>query len=925
MGNTASNASSPGSPTRSDVSGASKSPKRCSPKRISKLLSPSPSPKRGVDKQRVVDELKQNGLCVPEGELDNALKKNDNFVEAVSYLISNGIARKLVKGQDPRTATAKKRPQENVRPPLPPARPTASSRKISQKRSRTTAAGEGGEQSTEILSGAVPAAPGGSPRGERPLKRPTPTRGFASFIGGGGFGGLGLGGNGGGGGIGEDKSGSGAVAHKAPGRLGLGSSKRDGKKGGGVEEDGDNESTESEERSESTARDMDTDSQHVLLPMQQGSPPRHRLGRSRAVAALTAQGSERKPSRAFTSEGSPARGFAAVRSDLTKKKIEETVMAGLAQWGEKSEDQKEETARVVIKGLHLIPLGPERGQRMNEDLVRCVAAAMEELAELPNVQSGAHLISLKIHDTRNIIHEVYSTAVREYKALMNNGNNPRDGTRTDNNRSNRAITSDDERLARDGSPLPRDRSYGAPSPASAPGKQAQRSNRFDTQSPIQPGRPQQQRPPVTAKTPADRGFSTLAFGLGGGGGASSFWGNSRDKTSGGGGGGGSGGGDGGGNLFWGTPRSGDGGGGGDGGGSDSGRSRVSRADSSPSPSGAGRSTAEQQPMSNEERGFWQSLDLCYTALDNAAFVRKEEDWLQDQLEVVRERKRDVEDEDSLALEEHQNEVKTAEGVVKQTEQHVEAATRAIVAEHVGAETKDQALRSLIDRVQTACGQLEGYELLGNRGRAKLTEGSAKASLKTKRTRLVHVMHATAISAALCEHMFGDLLEIAEEMLKKAREKRLNKQQVLKSNASAVLDHLTRAMGFHMTRRMSADEDVRQSAEKFEHNAKFFGEDSKKAQKSKATLDDMQAYVNDSIRKTNDIIKKIQLLVSRMGPELPEEDCCALTKDAQQRFAVKKAEVRKEAHGRNIDVGGPMSMLQSAEDAFSPTSSRKGRP
>lgn len=42
----------------------------------------------------------------------------------------------------------------------------------------------------------------------------------------------------------------------------------------------------SEERRDSTAMTVDADSQHVLLPMQQGSPPRHRLGRSRGVVAV---------------------------------------------------------------------------------------------------------------------------------------------------------------------------------------------------------------------------------------------------------------------------------------------------------------------------------------------------------------------------------------------------------------------------------------------------------------------------------------------------------------------------------------------------------------------------------------------------------------------------------------------------------------
>lgn len=42
----------------------------------------------------------------------------------------------------------------------------------------------------------------------------------------------------------------------------------------------------------------------------------------------------------------------------------------------------------MIKDLRLTPLGPERRERMDEDLTRCIAAAMEDLGETPNVRDG---------------------------------------------------------------------------------------------------------------------------------------------------------------------------------------------------------------------------------------------------------------------------------------------------------------------------------------------------------------------------------------------------------------------------------------------------------------------------------------------------------------------------------------------------------
>ncbi|CAN0427025.1 unnamed protein product, partial [Ectocarpus fasciculatus] len=88
------------------------------------------------------------------------------------------------------------------------------------------------------------------------------------------------------------------------------------------------------------------------------------------------------------------------------------------------------------------------------------------------------------------------------------------------------------------------------------------------------------------------------------------------------------------------------------------------------------------------------------ALGRVSFCRREEQWLEVQREAVQERIDETEEDDQMALAEHQTKVETTKDEVQTAADAVEDATNAVIGDHLNSDgSKEDALRSLVSSLQ----------------------------------------------------------------------------------------------------------------------------------------------------------------------------------------------------------------------------------
>ncbi|CAN0464702.1 unnamed protein product, partial [Ectocarpus sp. 12 AP-2014] len=214
----------------------------------------------------------------------------------------------------------------------------------------------------------------------------------------------------------------------------------------------------------------------------------------------------------------------------------------------------------------------------------------------------------------------------------------------------------------------------------------------------------------------------------------------------------------------------------------------------PQPGAGGPSCANDgsggQVVASEESSFWAALEVCRGALKRVSFCRREEQWLEQQREAVKERMDETEEDDQMALTEHQTKVETTKDEVQTAADAVEDATNAVIGDHLNSTgSKEDALRSLVSSLQQRQGQLGGCDPLAARQRAMSVKDAAEAKLKKQEAQLVVVEHTTRICSVLCNEMFGDLMDVIGEVQADARQRKFNRQEDVKSTAKELLDKL----------------------------------------------------------------------------------------------------------------------------------------
>ncbi|CAM9200375.1 unnamed protein product [Ectocarpus sp. 12 AP-2014] len=288
-----------------------------------------------------------------------------------------------------------------------------------------------------------------------------------------------------------------------------------------------------------------------------------------------------------------------------------------------------------------------------------------------------------------------------------------------------------------------------------------------------------------------------------------------------------------------------------------------------------------QVVASEESSFWAALEVCRGALKRVSFCRREEQWLELQREAVKERMDETEEDDQMALTEHQTKVETTKDEVQTAADAVEDATNAVIGDHLNSTgSKEDALRSLVSSLQQRQGQLGGCDPLAARQRAMSVKDAAEAKLKKQETQLVVVEHATRICSVLCNEMFGDLMDVIDEVLADARQRKSNRQQHVKSTAKELLNKLGGALTFHAERKSSAQGTMASTAGQIAHNRKFFGPNAGATKLAESSYAEMEGYAQDSSDKILAIVDQTRKLLAKMEVDLPREDMDELMEESK---------------------------------------------
>ncbi|CAM9775094.1 unnamed protein product, partial [Ectocarpus sp. 8 AP-2014] len=328
------------------------------------------------------------------------------------------------------------------------------------------------------------------------------------------------------------------------------------------------------------------------------------------------------------------------------------------------------------------------------------------------------------------------------------------------------------------------------------------------------------------------------------------------------------------------------------------------------PSCANDGSGGGQVVASEEASFWAALEVCREALKKVSFCRREEQWLELQREAVKERMDETEEDDQMALTEHQTKVETTKDEVQTATDAVEDATNAVIGDHLNSTgSKEDALRSLVSSLQQRQGQLGGCDPLAARQRAMSVKDAAEAKLKKQEAQLVVVEHATRICSVLCNEMLGDLIDVIGEVQADARQRKFNRQQHVKVS---VVPNFALSFSYHVSMfglSRQATHHCIAVAGQIAHNRKFFGPNAGATKQAESSYAEMEGYAQDSSDKILAMVDQTRKLLAKMEVDLSREDMDGLMEESKHIL-----QGREDLTNPNGDKTKPDTLRNALRDA-----------